>query len=446
MTSPLRLALTGTDSPLAEAIRRNLHPIDGARLVSPAEHPDYILHLGGNPPPAAASASLWRLHLHPPGRFLRAAALEQITAHGNTTLDLRILPAALSSEQALFALADAPARICRLLLAGVALPPPALLPPYVPPAGLAEKLRQQVRNTLLTEIWHVGLVHAPIASFLDPQFEPRIQWLANTHPRHFFADPFLAIEPGGLEILVEEYDYRHDPVGRIATIAFEQGRFHPPARRIFPAPHHMSYPFLFSWQGQRYAIPESWERNCVRLHRWDPLSKSWDAGKTILDGLAAVDSTVFHHNHRWWLFCTEKSPTVDCRLLIYHADHFEGPWVPHLANPVKVDIRSARPGGTPFHVGESLYRPAQDCSESYGCRLALNRITTLTPTSFAEETVRVLRPHPSWPCRDGFHTLSGEGDWTILDAKRMTLLADLAIGRISHKIKRLMGYGEGNSH
>jgi hypothetical protein len=137
---------------------------------------------------------------------------------------------------------------------------------------------------------------------------------------------------------------------------------------------------------------------------------------------------------------------VDCRLLIYHADHFEGPWIPHLANPVKVDIRSARPGGTPFHVGESLYRPAQDCSESYGCRLALNRITTLTPTSFAEETVRVLRPHPSWPCRDGFHTLSGEGDWTILDAKRMTLLADLAIGRISHKIKRLMGYGEGNAH
>jgi hypothetical protein len=427
--TPLRYALSTPDAPLAAAVLGYLRDVPGAELVSLADHPACVLHLTGDPPPPDS----WRFRLHPPGRYLRLATLETQT----TTLDLRILPAALPAGEALACLADAPARILRHLTAGIPLPPAAAAPTVLPPAGIAGKIHQQVENTLFTEIWQVGLVHAPIARFLDPNFQPEIQWLPNARPSHFYADPFLSVEPDRLRILIEEYDYQSDPTGRIGELFWRDGQFQLPAQRIFPAPNHMSYPYLCHSEGELFAIPESWQRNAVRIHRWRPGLQSWDEGRTLLDGIPAVDTTVVHHQDRWWLFCTEKGPAVDCRLLLFYADSLEGPWKPHLANPVKVDVRSARPGGTPFLAGGVLYRPAQDCSESYGCRLSLNRILTLTPTAFAEETVRVLHPAPHWPCRDGFHTLSGHAGWTILDAKRMTLLPSLATKRILHKIKRL---------
>ena len=104
---------------------------------------------------------------------------------------------------------------------------------------------------------------------------------------------------------------------------------------------------------------------------------------------------------------------------------------------VKFDVRSARPGGTPFVSEGILYRPAQDCSESYGCRLSINRVTRLSPSAFSEETVRVLSPWPDWPYPHGFHTLSAAGNWTILDAKRMTFLPALAKRRVVYKLHRL---------
>src|SRR5213596_456309 len=55
-----------------------------------------------------------------------------------------------------------------------------------------------------------------------------------------------------------------------------------------------------------------------------------------------------------------------------------GPWRPHPGNPVKVDVRSSRPAGGPFLFGGNLYRPAQDCSRTYGGGITINRVTHLS--------------------------------------------------------------------
>jgi hypothetical protein len=85
---------------------------------------------------------------------------------------------------------------------------------------------------------------------------------------------------------------------------------------------------------------------------------------------------------------------------------------------VKYDVCSARSGGTPFAYGGQLYRPGQDCSETYGGAVRLNRITCLTPEEFAEETVAVVRPDPKGRYPAGLHTLSAFGDCTLIDGKR----------------------------
>jgi len=102
-------------------------------------------------------------------------------------------------------------------------------------------------------------------------------------------------------------------------------------------------------------------------------------------------------------------------------------------NPVKTDVRSSRPAGVPFwHHGE-LFRPAQDCSQTYGGQIAINKIRVLTPTEFREEVVKVVTPPAEGPYQMGVHTLSAVGDFTVIDGKRR-------VRSLSYVLFKLLGY------
>ena len=85
---------------------------------------------------------------------------------------------------------------------------------------------------------------------------------------------------------------------------------------------------------------------------------------------------------------------------------------------MKIDIRSSRPAGTPFIHEDQLFRPAQDCSKTYGGRIVLNRIKTLTISQFEEESVCFVEPQRDSLYPDGVHTISSAGGVTIIDGKR----------------------------
>jgi len=131
----------------------------------------------------------------------------------------------------------------------------------------------------------------------------------------------------------------------------------------------------------------------------------------------ALGEFAFEHEGRWWLMYTDATaPMTD--LYVWWADDLLGDWHPHAANPVKIDARSARPAGTPFVHAGALYRPAQDCSRSYGGATAICRVDVLTPTAFSEEVVRVIRSTQKSYGR-GMHTLASTGDHTLVDGKRL---------------------------
>src|SRR2546427_811422 len=105
-----------------------------------------------------------------------------------------------------------------------------------------------------------------------------------------------------------------------------------------------------------------------------------------------------------------------------------GPWRPPGATPVKADIRPSAPAGPPFRFDGDLCRPAQDCSETYGGSVVLNRIVRLTTTEFREEQVAIVSPFRDGPRRQGIHTLSSVGDRTLVDGKRFSF-SGRAMGR-----------------
>jgi hypothetical protein len=297
-------------------------------------------------------------------------------------------------------------------------------------------VRAQLESVFLEERWHVGLVRAPIERFLEPSFTPVIEWLPYRRPRGFLADPFLARAGAETRLLMEDWDDRSFK-GSIVEVGLEQGLGGQRPRRALEAPTHMAYPFAFEHDGSVFCTPETYQRRGVFLYALDS-DGQWREHAMLLEGFAAVDPTVVHHGGRWWLFCTDADDDDQGKLLLWCSPELLGPWQPHPGNPVKTDIRSGRPAGTPFVFEGELYRPAQDSAGSYGRAVVINRVTRLTTTEYAEEPVARFAPPPGSPYPDGAHTLAGLGDLTAVDGKRMALASHQVGSRIVYKLGRLL--------
>ena len=298
------------------------------------------------------------------------------------------------------------------------------------------RLRAHLRSIFLLERWHVGIVRHPIESFLGEGFDPAVEWLPHRPRRGFLADPFLAGTGTASRLLMEEW---HDGSqrGDIVEVDLDRGMRGLVPSPALDAPTHMAYPYVFEHAGRLYCTPENHQRRGVFLYVLDPEGGRWEEHSQLLEDVAAVDPTVIHREGRWWLFCTDEDDDPHGKLLLWSAPDLLGPWEPHPGNPVKADIRSSRPAGTPFVVDGELYRPAQDSAGGYGRAVTINRVTRLTTTEFAEEPVARFGPWPGSPYRAGAHTLAGWGELTAVDGKQMAFAPHLVARRIVRKLGRL---------
>lgn len=279
-----------------------------------------------------------------------------------------------------------------------------------PPAGVLYP------DFFMRRQWNIGVVKAPVAAFLDPEFHPRVEWLPPPRSLEFFADPFGVVHEGRLHVMCERFD-RRTQSGSIWIVEWPDGGSFARSTPVLHLNGHASYPYLLEDRGKVYCIPETSAAGEVGLYRADRFPLNWRRVGTLLQGFPGVDNTLFRHEDRWWLLST-TSEVPDGKLYAWYADAIEGPWAPHPQNPIKQDLSSARPGGTPFVHDGALYRPAQDCSKSYGARIVINKILELTPKRFREVRVRTVEPDSKGPYPLGLHTLSAVGALTLVDGLR----------------------------
>ena len=336
-------------------------------------------------------------------------------------------------DAVLLGVADWPARACRQILAGVPpVPTPVPAPPAPGSAAAVPTNREMVRLLGVTawrvagatwaalvrrDEWNVGIAEAPIHAFLQPGARPQIRWIPRARGGSFLADPFVADHGDAAGVLVEAFDAR-DGKGRIVVLAVESGGGLGPPEPAIEAPVHLSYPYLIEHAGQIYCVPEMHQAGKVDLYRATAFPHGWVRCATLIEGIAIADATVFVHDNRWWLLCSVEGDHPNTTLHAWHAADLSGPWAPHPANPLKTDVRSSRPAGAPFAHGGRLYRPAQDCSQTYGGAVVINHVQRLTPAEFAEEPVARVEPDHAGPYPHGLHTLSAWGQRTLIDGKR----------------------------
>lgn len=277
-----------------------------------------------------------------------------------------------------------------------------------------------LRDTFLrAEQWHIGVIDGPIGSLLVDGPRPPVRWLPPLPSGWYIADPFGIA--GTNTILAEAFHYR-EAKGYITALETSAFTLPVPLPSAFMDDVHLSYPYTIEDDGRLYCLPERSAANELILYRIIRYPDVWMREATILDGFPAVDASIFPFGGCWWLFCTMSERGHESTLHIWHAPALTGPWSPHPGNPVKTDVRSSRPAGRPFIWKGQLYRPAQDCSRVYGGAVTLLRVTALTTSAFAEEVVRTIGPWTASAYPDGLHTLTGWGERTLVDAKRLVFM------------------------
>jgi hypothetical protein len=232
---------------------------------------------------------------------------------------------------------------------------------------------------------------------------------------NFYADPFPVTWQGRTFVFFEDLDHR---VGKGIISAIEFGA-HGPINTAIPVLEeswHLSYPFLLEFDGALWMIPESTANRDVTLYKCIEFPHRWERHTTLLSGLELADATIVRHGAFHYLFGATRDGAggYSDTLSIYYADHPLGPWQPHHSNPVLLDRVAARPAGNFIARNGRLLRPAQDCSNGYGCALTLIEVDELSPSSFRQSIRKVIGTGADWPGRK-LHTLNRSGRLEVID-------------------------------
>jgi hypothetical protein len=302
---------------------------------------------------------------------------------------------------------------------------PRILPRHAPPAspselevtrslaGIGERmLRRALQKLLYVDQWFLA------CRFSDDEGEAPVlgKFTCLMPPKdRFWADPFPLVRDGRHYIFFEELVFAEGKA-HIAVIEVERdGRCSQP-QRVLARPYHLSYPFLIETEGQLFMVPETGENGTVELYRCLHFPDRWVLEKVLLRVPHCVDATLHYANEKWWMFVNVGTDDGDVHdeLHLYYADRLDGDWQAHCQNPIKSDVRSARPAGRLYERDGQLYRPAQIGAPLYGSGLSINRVLKLSPEEYSEEEVERLVP-PNDERIFGVHTLNRAGSLSVVD-------------------------------
>jgi hypothetical protein len=296
---------------------------------------------------------------------------------------------------------------------------------------------------LLKDIWRVGVVPAPAETLLAAGALDRlpVTWLPSAGALRFFADPFGLWRDGRLHVFVETYDYR-DRVGAIDVFILDESLEVLDHRPALKEPWHLSYPLVFEAEGETWMLPEAFRSGRLTLYRAAGFPDRWTPAAVLELDAVAIDATPVFHEGLWWLFYAPAGSRLDkvSALHVAWAERITGPWRPLAGNPVRYDITSSRPGGTPVVLDGRLVLPMQDCSRTYGGAIRPLTITRLTPDRCEAEAGEAIAPPRAYaPYLGGLHTIAAAGPVTLIDAKRRLLSAEslgLDVQRSARKLLR----------
>ncbi|MEH7226820.1 hypothetical protein V7112_23775, partial [Bacillus sp. JJ1566] len=179
---------------------------------------------------------------------------------------------------------------------------------------------------------------------------------------------------------------------------------------------HLSYPYVFEFNGEFYMIPETCEENKILLYKAKNFPYEWTLASELVTG-SYVDSSIFRFNNKWWMFAAKSG-----KLHLFFSEKLEKDWMEHPMSPlITNNKRITRPGGRVIVENGKIYRYTQDGYPNYGSAVNVFKITKLTENDYEEEQINLVlsgtKKENDWNS-DGMHTIDqlklGDNNWLIV--------------------------------
>jgi hypothetical protein len=275
-------------------------------------------------------------------------------------------------------------------------------------ASLAKRIKRVLN---IHYRWNVAFVHR---DWRNTEFWSGIK--LKNKPLQTLADPFVICRNGKDYCFVEDLDHvkQRGSIAVYELSKLEGSRVGTALEEDF----HLSFPYLFEFQGELYMCPESSENRDIRIYKCIEFPLRWKLERVIMKNLSAVDSMFFEKDGKWWMltnidpaglgdFCSE--------LFIFSASSpLDVEWKPHPLNPVVVDASRARNAGCVIE-GDKYFRFSQGQGfDFYGKRIVINEIVELTDTTYSESCLSVVTPSFGHGAV-GTHHLHSNGAITVFD-------------------------------
>ncbi len=240
----------------------------------------------------------------------------------------------------------------------------------------------------------------------------------------FLADPFVVTRDGRTCVFAEDYIFRTSK-GHISVFELTDAG----ARDLGPVVNetfHLSFPYLFEFDGALFMCPESCEANEIRIYECTEFPLKWQLRGVAMHSVAAADTMIFPNDGLWWMLTNiSRTEPHDCGSelhLFWATTPLSGDWNPHPRNPILSDPLSARNGGL-LRDATEIIRVAQSRQfGSYGASARLFRITRLTQEEYAEELVSSLTPEFTRGIH-GTHHFHSNGVYSVWDFKKWERIA-----------------------
>ena len=277
-----------------------------------------------------------------------------------------------------------------------------------------KKLQDSVRRLTLVNRASFGVARTRIQSLPEKDEQPSIEWFSTPPQGRSYFHPSALADGNQLHIFLECYS-EGDRKGTIAYTCYEDGRFSE-LKIIINEEFSVSSPYILKVDSEIYMVFENRTENKLLLYKSTNFPLQWEIEKVAIENFTGTGNTLLHDRGIWWMFSSDRNDGETYNLNLFYADDLFGTWQPHPQNPVKTDVRSAKPAGTPFISNGELYRPAVNFAQTELGRITINQVRTMTQEKYHEVECAEVLP-------DRIYHLWEAGDYTIIAGCQETFRA-----------------------
>ncbi|MEX5216522.1 MAG: hypothetical protein AB7G68_02515 [Nitrospiraceae bacterium] len=274
----------------------------------------------------------------------------------------------------------------------------------------------------VSHLWSIGIYAGSSPYRLNPKrdiLNPVLTRESVSDVRALFvADPFMIRRHDTWYMFFEVYNY-DSAKGEIGLATSRDGLAWQYQQIVLRESFHLSYPYVFEWDGRYYMIPESHQAESVRLYESRRFPVEWTCTDVLISGGRFSDNSPFRYHDVWWMFSETSAQLEHDTLRLYYSRTLHGPWREHPASPVvRNDPHRARPAGRVIVWQGRPIRFAQDCYPVYGTRIRAFEISDLSIETYHERRLSkrsILGPGLSGWNLGGMHHIDphllGSSEW-----------------------------------